>query len=145
MDSAKKASVCGIARKMNAGKNSQEGLLELFNALKRILKPYEKHFTKKFDIEGKYDLWSIKDVVVAGKNRKEVYFAGLIIQSSYVGFYYMPVYARSDIKKMFSKNLLETLKGKSCFHIKSLDKTLGQDISKALKIGFNLYKARGWA
>lgn len=123
---------------------SKEELLNIFTKLKRLLKKYEPPFTSKLDLQGKYDLWSIKNVFFAKKMRKEVYFAGLIIQSSYVGLYYMPVYASSDIKKMFSKRFLATLRGKACFHIKSLDKSFESDIAKALKIGFNLYKERGW-
>jgi hypothetical protein len=144
MDCAKKASVCCALGEIRIMPPSQKELLDVFAKLKRLLKKYEPPFTSKLDIQGKYDLWSIKNVFFAKKMRKEVYFAGLIVQSSYVGFYYMPVYAKSDIKKLFSKEILGTLKGKACFHIKSLDKRLEQDIAKALKIGFDLYKERGW-
>lgn len=34
----------------------------------------------------------------------------LIIHSLYVGLYYMPVYAEADLKKMFNKELLATLR-----------------------------------
>jgi hypothetical protein len=98
----------------------------------------------KFDLEGKYDLWSFKDVKVAGRNRKEVFFASIIIQSSYVGFYYMPLYTDTSLKDVFEPELLFLLKGKSCFHIRILDEKLEGQIKKALKIGFALYKKRGW-
>ena len=91
-----------------------------------------------------YDLWSINDVEIAGRKRKEVYFAGLIIQSTYVGFYYMPVYGQPELKKVFKKELLSILKGKSCFHIKKLDKTLVAQIREALDIGYKIYKKIGW-
>ena len=122
----------------------QDELVKIFKRLKRILKKYEKPMVPKFDLDSKYDLWSKKDIVIAGRKRKEVYFAGLIIQSSYVGFYYMPVYVKSEMKKVFKPELLGLLKGKSCFHIKKLDSTLEKQIIDALDKGYQLYKNRGW-
>lgn len=98
----------------------------------------------KFDLDSKYDLWSRKTVIIAGRKRKEVYFAGLIIQSNYVGFYYMPVYMKTEMKQIFKPELLGLLKGKSCFHIKKLDAALEAQIKDALRKGYRLYKRRGW-
>ena len=120
-------------------------LISIFKKLKKILKKYENQLKPKWDLESKYDLWSQKPITIAGRKRKEVYFAGLIIQSNYVGFYYMPVYVKSDLKKVFQPKLLKLLKGKSCFHIKKLDATLEKQIKDALKKGFDIYKERGWA
>jgi len=122
----------------------QEELVQIYNRLKKILKEYEEPLKPKFDLDSKYDLWSFKDIEIDGRKRKEVYFAGLIIQSSYVGLYYMPVYADINLKDVFEPELLSMLKGKSCFHIKKLDDKLEKQIKKALKIGYNLYKKRGW-
>ena len=122
----------------------QEELVQIYNRLKKILKEYEGPLKPKFDLDSKYDLWSFKDIEIDGRKRKEVYFAGLIIQSSYVGLYYMPVYADINLKDVFEPELLSMLKGKSCFHIKKLDDKLEKQIKKALKIGYNLYKKRGW-
>lgn len=58
---------------------SQEQLVDIFKRLKALLKVYEDPLVAKFDLGSKYDLWSIKDVEVAGRKRKEIYFAGLII------------------------------------------------------------------
>jgi hypothetical protein len=121
-----------------------EQLIDVFHRLKLILKEYEGPFTPRFDLDSKYDLWSFKDVVIEGRRRKEVYFAGLIIQRRYVGFYYMPVYASTELKDVFEPELLRLLKGKSCFHIKELDENLEDQIRNALKAGLELYKKRGW-
>jgi hypothetical protein len=122
----------------------QEKLVEIYNRLKKILKEFEDPLKPKFDLDSKYDLWSFKKVEIDGRKRKEVYFAGLIIQSKYVGFYYMPVYVDTDLKDVFEPELLNLLKGKSCFHIKNIDNKLERQIKKALKIGYDLYKKRGW-
>ncbi len=94
-------------------------LTEIFKELKELMKKYENPMVSKMDLDSRYELWSVKDLVIEGRKRKEVYFGGLIIQSNYVGFHFMPVYVESDIKTMFNENLLKLLKGKSCFHIKN--------------------------
>jgi hypothetical protein len=121
-----------------------DDLLGIFHRLKELMMKYESPLTAKIDNEGRYDLWSIKDVVINNRKKKEVYFAGLMIQKDYVGFYYMPIYSDVDIKGVFGQELLKRLKGKSCFHIKKLDEVLVKQIIEALEIGFSLYKDRGW-
>ena len=119
-------------------------LAVIFSSIKDLLTGYSPPFTAKTDKPGGYDLWSIKDLVIDGRKRKEVYFAGLVQYKSYIGFYYMPVYAEPDIKTVFDPELLRLLKGKSCFHIKKLDDELVRQIRSALEIGFKAYRERGW-
>jgi len=122
----------------------QKDLVNIYRRLKKILKKYEKPLISKFDLDSKYDLWSIKNIVIDARKKKELYFAGLIIQSKYVGFYYMPVYTNVQLKDFFKPDLLRLLKGKSCFHIKKLDENLEKQIDEALKKGYELYEKRGW-
>ena len=119
-------------------------LVEIYNRLKKLLKQYENPLVSKMDLDSRYDLWSVKDVEIAGRKRREVFFASLIIQSAYVGFYFMPVYTDTSLKDVFGPDLLPLLKGKSCFHIKKLDTELEKQIEDALKKGYELYKKRGW-
>ena len=122
----------------------EKDLVKIYNRLKRTLKKYENPLVAKFDLDSKYDLWSIKNIIIAGRKRKEVFFASIIIQSKYVGFYYMPIYTDVQLEKVFKPEILKLLKGKSCFHIKSLDKSLEKQIDEALSVGYGLYKSRGW-
>ena len=123
---------------------AMENLDDIFRQLKELLLVYRPPFVSKTDNERSLDLWSIKEVVIEGRKRKEVYFAALIIQKSYVGFYYMPVYAGPEVKRFFKPELLSRLKGKSCFHIHKLDETLLEQIKDALAMGFKQYQDRGW-
>ena len=116
----------------------------IFQSLKDLLSPYAPPAVPKMNDASRYDLWSIKDLVIEGRKRKEVYFAGLIIQGGYVGFYFMPVYAETDLKAVFAPELLKLLKGKSCFHIKKLDPELLGQVGTALRIGYEVYQQRGW-
>lgn len=127
-------------------KLTQEQLLEIFNALKKEVKPYEGAMLQPtIDIEGKYDLWTKKKVFAQGKWRDEFAFVGLIIQSGYVGFYFMPIYTNVDeVKPEIAPALLKSLKGKSCFHIKKVDKDVLEEVREAMKVGYEQYKVNGW-
>jgi hypothetical protein len=123
---------------------SSSELKAAFKELRGLLKRYQPPLVSKMDDASHFDLWSIKDVEIAGRKRNEVYFAGVIIQRSFVGFYYMPVYASPEMKKIFAPELLALLKGKSCFHVKALDARLLRQIKSALAAGYRLYKKNGW-
>lgn len=121
-----------------------EELLPLFAEVKRLLMPYAARLTARRDEPGYFDLWSEKEVVVSGRRRAEVFFAGAIVQKSFVGFYFMPLYADDDLSRGFGPELLATLKGKSCFHLKRMTPELRAQIEAALAAGWRLYEERGW-
>jgi hypothetical protein len=116
----------------------------IFDEVKAMLAKYSPPFEVRTDATGGYHLWKTKPLVIEGRKRSEVYFAGVIPQKSYVGFYYMPVYTAPEQKKVFEPELLSLLKGKSCFHVKALDPALKKQIRQALADGFKMYKQRGW-
>ena len=119
-------------------------LNKIFARLKKLLKKYENPLKSKYNEGTRYDLWSFKDVDIAGRKRSEVFFSEVSVRSKYVGFYYMPIYTDTTLQDCFAPELLKLLKGKSCFHIRKLDAQLEQQIADALKIGFELYQKRGW-
>ena len=119
-------------------------LLPMFLQVKRLLEPYEGRFVARRDEPGYYDLWTQRPVVIDGRRRKDVFFAGLIVQKSYVGFYFMPLYADQQLSRVFGSDLLARLKGKSCFHLKELTPALATQIEDALSAGFELYVERDW-
>jgi len=121
-----------------------EDLNNIFNALKTELTVFSPPFVIRNETARRFELWSGKDLVIEGRRRKEVYFAGLIIQKGYVGFYFMPVYIEAEMKQVFPPELLRLLKGKSCFHVKNLNGNTLTGIRAALKTGFDLYQQRGW-
>ena len=115
-------------------------LKALFDQLKPALARYQPPFVVRRDEPGYYELWCEKDLVIEGRKRKEVFFAGLIIQKAYVGFYFMPVYAEPEVKAFFAPELLKLLKGKSCFYFKKLDDVLLKHLEDALQKGFDSTK-----
>jgi hypothetical protein len=119
-------------------------LQAIFGAIKPLLWAYQPPLVPKTDNERYFDLWSPKPIVIDGRKKKEVFFAGLIIQKDYVGFYFMPIYAETDLKTVFKPEQQLRLKGKSCFHVKKLDEELLRQIEAALRVGFERYQQRGW-
>jgi hypothetical protein len=120
---------------------------EIFGRIEGLLRRYSPPLAARTGtVREKRDLhlWSEKEVEVAGRKREEVFFAGLIVQKGYVGFYFMPVYSDPDKKELFAPELLRLLKGKSCFHVRELDDELQGRIDDALERGFELYRERGW-
>ena len=117
---------------------------ELFNELKEILESFSKEMDVSSDFEGRYEIVGRKEVTIAGRTRKSVYFAGIIIQSTYVGFYFMPIYSNPKEFDWLSQGLRKLLKGKSCFHVKELPVGMRKEIVKMIKLGFKLYKQEGW-
>jgi hypothetical protein len=116
----------------------------VFNEVVSLLSKYSPPFEVRRDAKNGYHLWKTKPLVIEGRKRKEVYFAGVIPQKSYIGLYYMPVYTDPERKSLFKPELLARLKGKSCFHLKALDPALKKQIQVALDDGVTLYKERGW-
>jgi len=43
---------------------------EIFNQIKSLMKKYEPPFNARSDFESRYELWSEKEVVIAGKKGK---------------------------------------------------------------------------
>jgi hypothetical protein len=121
-----------------------DDLTQIFNTLKPLLQAYVPPLTAKVDDASHFDLWSVKDVVIFGRPRQGVYLGGLVIQKSFVGFYYMPIYARPELKTVLAPELIKLLKGKSCFHIKKLDEALLAQIRAALDTGYKFYQQNDW-
>jgi hypothetical protein len=117
---------------------------DLFDEVASLLAKYSPPFEVRRDAKNGYHLWSTKPVEIDGRKHKELFFAGVISQKNYVGFYYMPVYADPERKALFKPELLARLKGKSCFHLRKLEPEVKEQISEALEDGFRMYKDRGW-
>lgn len=124
----------------------QPELLEIFEAIKKMMQPYDK----KRDLVlhaatgGQANLVSHKPVEIAGRKRNELWFVSALVQKGYVGFYYTPVYMQGELKKHFSEDFIKSLKGKACFHIKKNDPVIMADIKKAIRVGYETFIERGW-
>ena len=128
---------------------TRDELNTIFDKLKTILEKYSPPFSVKTPSEAlkkkkSFELTSYKKVIIAGRPKDEVYFAGIIIQKDYVGFYYMQTYADAEVKDLLSPQFLALLKGKTCFYIRSTEQAILDEVKKALDIGLWAYKEKGW-
>jgi hypothetical protein len=127
-------------------KAPKPNLANVYDELRSILEKYSPPFTSRTNAvrnKRNYILVSEKEVVIDGRKKPEIWFAGIIEQKGYIGFYYMPIYCLPHVKSV-SPGLVKLLKGKSCFYIKSIAPELRKDIDGALSAGMAAYKKMGW-
>ena len=123
----------------------QPELIPIFEAIKKMILPYENKRSLKILAKtyGQINLISHKPVEIEGKKRDEFWFVSVLIQKGYVGFYNNPFYLKGETAKAFSPGFAKCLKGKGCFHIKTLDPVIMKDIKKAIQTGYDEYVKTG--
>lgn len=120
-------------------------LIEIFQTIRASMQPFETlGFNSRINSDTEYDLWSDKNVMLLGKQRNEIYFAGLKIMTSSVTLHFMLIYTNPEVKELLHPDLLKLLKGKSCFHFKKLDEVMMEHVSHALDVGYKTYKQNEW-
>jgi hypothetical protein len=124
----------------------QPEMVVVFEAIKKLILPYVNKGALRLyaNTGGQINLVSHKSVVIAGRQREDIWFVSALIQKGYVGFYYMPIYMNDPMKNQFSPEFMKCLKGKACFHIKNTNPEIMKDIEKAIRIGYKAYVQRGW-
>ena len=129
-------------------KGNEETLQKIFDAIAPLFVPYTKYMDLCINRVERKELWTRKKVRIKGRVRKNLFFAALITQRNYIGFYFMPL---SDGEKedtpygeVFGELLWSCLKGKSCFHLRDYDEMMIEEVKDALEKGFALYKKRDW-
>jgi ribosomal protein S18 acetylase RimI-like enzyme len=73
---------------------------------------------------------------------KEIYFASIIIQKGYEGFYYIPVYVETEIKSIFNPELLEPSRGLIMFNYETLENIDMEIIHHAFINAFSDYQIK---
>jgi hypothetical protein len=121
-------------------------LAEVFDQLLTVFAEFSQHFTVREDAAPKraYHLWSLKPVTIDGRDYPELYFASIILQKNFAGFYLFPLYCHPKLKQQLAPELLRTLKGKTCFHIKHTDPALLAAVRAALQLGLSDYESHHW-
>ena len=125
-------------------------LKSIFEQLHKLLVRYAPPFKAGGgNIDGKMNFHLVvpKTVVVPGAyggKPTEMSMASLILQKDFVGFYFMPIYLNPELKKNLAPTLLKLLKGKTCFHVKTVDAQLLEDVAAALALGAKSFRDRDW-
>jgi frataxin-like iron-binding protein CyaY len=142
---AKTAKAGGTGLKYSDKSGAQPELVPIFNKIAAVLRSHASGvLTIKGGEGGQIVLSSDKPVVIDGRKKTELWLASALIQKGYVGFYYMPVYMSEVVRHRMGAELMKTLKGKACFHIKKDDPVVFEQIKEALRIGVEAYRTKGW-
>jgi hypothetical protein len=134
--------------KPNAAEDSLAGVYaELAKILQRHAPPFRTDVLCMSGGKPSFQLTVPKPVAIPGAyggKPVDLQMAAVILQKGYVGFYSMCIYMNAAAKKNLSPALLKLLKGKTCFHVKTLDDGLRNDIEAALEMTTKVYKERCW-
>jgi hypothetical protein len=145
------ATVKQVQVKKTDPKMVEASLVGVYEALVKILQRHAPPF--RTDVPcmsgGKpsFQLTVPKPVAIPGAyggKPVDLQMAAVILQKGYVGFYLMCIDMNDATKKKLSPALLKLLKGKACFHVKTLDLGLRKDIQAALDLATKVYRERGW-
>ena len=134
--------------KPEAVEDSLEGVYEeLVKILQRHGPPFRSDVPCLAEGKRSFQLTVPKPVTIPGAyggKPVDLQMAAAILQNGYVGFYLMCLYMNGAAKKKLSPALLKLLKGKTCFHVKTLDDRLRKHIEAALEMSTMVYRERGW-
>ena len=108
---------------------------ETFDALKKLLKPYERRLVIQSDNDKDYFLVT-KHVM---PNKQPLWFAGARKGKAYVSYHLVPVYACPELLNQMSPELKKRMQGKGCFNFKKPDPALFKELAQLTKSGFKKF------
>ena len=108
---------------------------DVFDRLKKILRPYQRRLRVLEDTDTSYSLAS-KTLVHRGK---PLYFGGVAKRKNYVSYYLMAVYGSRQLQESISPALKRRMQGKSCFNFTTADDALFKELATLTRASAQLY------
>jgi hypothetical protein len=94
---------------------------------------------------GRIEIDTQRPVVIDGRKHDHMSLLSVIIQKHHIGFYFMPVYVKPELRNELSDPLDKLLKGKSCFIVKrELSPEIESEVAELVRKGVQLYQEREW-
>ncbi len=90
----------------------------------------------------KEDVFEVSGTKSAKQGKQLVdgfYFASVVPKPKDARLYFFPIYTHPEYFESISPELRKCLKGKSCFHFKSLSPKLKSDIQSMIELGVKIY------
>ena len=112
---------------------------ETYDALRKILKPFEPRLLVQHDKPGSYYL----DTRTKAPNGQPMFFGAVRLGSKYVSFHLMPVYVTPALLDAISPALRRRMQGKSCFNFTKPDYALFRELEELTRAGFADFEAAG--
>lgn len=114
--------------------------LILIDALKKRLGPLRIREEK----EEKFEVCGTIEAMQGKKKVDGFYFASVIPKKKDCRLYFFPIYTHSEAYADLSPEWRKFLKGKSCFHVSSMNEDLAQELDQMVDKGIKLYQKEGW-
>ena len=118
---------------------TEKQFAETYDALRKILKPYEPRLAAQHDRPGSYYL----DTRTLGPNGQPMFFGAVRLGSKYVSYHLMPVYVNPALLEAASPELRRRMQGKSCFNFTKPDYALFRELEELTRAGFADFEAAG--
>lgn len=117
---------------------------EIKQSLIDLLKAHQPHLKISVDNDSKFEVSGTIETMQGKKKVDGIYFATVQAKPKDVRFYFFPTYThREELLASMSDDLKKCLKGKSCFHIKSLSETLETELKELVEQAIVLYQNDG--
>lgn len=119
-------------------------LTEIREFLSDCLKSQGDVFKATADNDTKLEICGTIPAMQGKKKVDGFYFASVIPKPKDVRLYFFPLYTHRDqIEPHMSAELKKALKGKTCFHIKSISDEMATEIEEMVKKSVKLYQDDG--
>ena len=118
---------------------TEKQFAETYDALRKLLKPYEPRLAVQHDRPGSYYL----DTRTLGPNGQPLFFGAVRLGSKYVSYHLMPVYVNPVLLEAASPELRRRMQGKSCFNFTKPDYALFRELEELTRAGFADFEAAG--
>jgi len=116
------------------------------NLRKKLIRLLSQHCPPlkiTFDSEENFEVIGNTPAMQGRKKVDGIYFASIKPKPKDVRLYFFPIYTHPESFSDISPSLKKTLKGKSCFHFRTIDSELENEIKKLFQKGIDLYKKDG--
>lgn len=106
-------------------------LQEINAALQKILLKHEGVLKTKSTHEGHLEVSGTVEAMQGKQKVDGIYFASVVPKPKDVRFYFFPLYTHKDgLENLVTPDLQKALKGKTCFHVKSLTDEMIADFQR---------------
>lgn len=120
-----------------------EDLALIQKTLIKLLSDFVPPLKVNVNTKTNFQVTGTKEAIQGKQKVSGYYFASIVPKPKDIRLYYFPIYTHADEFADISPELRKCLKGKSCFHIKKMDKALEKEIKKMITKGVKLYKKDG--
>ena len=118
-------------------------LFDIQTSLQKLLKEHVPPLQVRKEQEQVFEVAGTKEAMQGKQKVDGFYFASVVPKPKDIRLYFFPIYTDPKEFEWISEDLRKCLKGKSCFHIKSLDQPLFQEMKKMIRKGVEIYLLQG--